>query len=336
MNRKQFLKTVGLAGVGAIIPIPKLTAFADSRNNALADCWLTPASTEGPYYFDAKQMRQSILTDSKTGAAKTGVPLHLTITVLNDNCEPISNVLVDIWHCDKDGVYSGYPGQLGGLNTTGQDFLRGTQMTDANGQVVFDTIYPGWYPGRTTHIHFKARLTSMTYVTSQFAFNEEHTSEVYTTPLYVEHGQKNTSNASDGVFHDAAPQYLMLTTVFNTTEQRWEGTYTIGINAPMNSTKEDTALTGGEFILEQNVPNPLRDSTKIAFILTRSSMVHLSVYDMNGKLITTLIDSHLGEGAHSRIWQLPKNIISRGNYLYELIVTNTNGTFRQAKVMTVL
>jgi protocatechuate 3,4-dioxygenase beta subunit len=338
MNRKQFLKTVGLVGVGAVLPMPKIpAAFADNAKNALTDCWLTPASTEGPYYFDAKQMRQSIVTDSKTGVAKTGVPLRLTINVLNANCDPISNVLVDIWHCDKDGVYSGYPGQLGGLNTTGQDFLRGTQMTDANGQVVFDTIYPGWYPGRTTHIHFKARLTSMTYVTSQFAFNEQHSSEVYITDLYKDHGQKDTSNASDGVFHNAAPQYLMLTTSFNETEQRWEGTYTIGINAQPNSAKEDTALTGGEFTLEQNFPNPVTDKTTIRFTLLRNSNVQLSIYDLNGKQVVSLIEASLLAGEHSHEWMLVKhNKLASGNYVFQLTVENSTGLYRQAKVMTIL
>lgn len=338
MNRKQFLKAVGLVGVGAVLPMPKIPkALADNARNALADCWLTPASTEGPYYFDAKQMRQNVLTDSKTGTAKTGVPLHLTISVVDVNCNPVPNVLVDIWHCDKDGAYSGYPGQLGGqLDTTGQDFLRGTQMTDANGQVVFDTIYPGWYPGRTTHIHFKARLTSMTYVTSQFAFNETDTSAVYTTPLYVDHGQKDTSNASDGVFHTAAPQYLMLTTAYNNENQRWDGTYTIGINAPQNSVKEDTALTGGQFTLAQNFPNPVTESTTINFSLLQSSHVKLEIYDMHGVHITTLIDSDLGEGEHSHLWMLPQNKLATSNYLFQLTVENANGSFKQAKVMTIL
>lgn len=338
MNRKQFLKTVGLVGVGAVLPMPKVTAFADNTRNALADCWLTPASTAGPFYFDAEQMRQSVITDSKTGTAKTGVPLHLTISVVDINCNPVPNVLVDIWHCDKDGVYSGYPGQLGGLNTTGQDFLRGTQMTDANGQVVFDTIYPGWYPGRTTHIHFKARLTSMTYVTSQFAFSEADSSTVYSTPLYAEHGQKDTSNASDGVFHNAAPQYLMLTTAFNTTEQRWDGTYTIGIDAPQNSAKEDTALTGGQFTLEQNFPNPVVGATTIRFTLLRNSSVRLGIFDMNGKQVASLIDTSLAAGEHSHQWLLSvdKSKLASGNYLFQLSVENSTGLYRQAKVMTIL
>jgi protocatechuate 3,4-dioxygenase beta subunit len=282
-------------------------------------------------------MRQSVVTDSKTGAVKTGAPLHLTITVLDINCNPVANMLVDIWHCDKDGVYSGYPGQLGGLNTTGQDFLRGTQMTDAAGMVTFDTIYPGWYPGRTTHIHFLTRIDSMKYVTSQFAFTETHSSDVYTTDLYKERGQKDTTNESDGVFNNAAPTYLMLTTVYNNTEKRWDGTYTIGINAPLHSPKEDTALTGGQFTLAQNFPNPVTGSTTMSFTLLRNSNVRLGIYDMNGKPIASLIDTNLTAGEHSHEWQPSKGSkLASGNYLFELSVENSTGLYRQSKVMTVL
>lgn len=339
MNRKQFLKTVGLVGVGAVLPMPKIPkAIADNTRNALADCWLTPITTEGPFYSDGPKMRQNITSDSTTGVIKTGVPLYLTITVLDTNCQPVPNSVVDIWHCDKDGIYSGHPGQLGGLNTTGQDFLRGTQMTDANGKATFETIYPGWYPGRTTHIHFKAWLNSMEYVTSQFAFNEDHSAQVYATDHYKDHGQKNTTNANDGVFHNAAPQYLMLTTTYNEQLSRWEGIYTIGIDAPVNSAKEDMALTGGEFTLAQNFPNPVVGVTTIRFTLLRNSSVRLGIFDMNGKQVASLIDASLLAGEHSHEWMLSKsaNKLATGNYLFQLSVENSTGLYRQAKVMTIL
>jgi protocatechuate 3,4-dioxygenase beta subunit len=110
-------------------------------------------------------------------------------------------VAVDVWHCDADGVYGGFPGQLGGLDTSGQKFLRGTQVTDGDGSVVFKTIYPGWYPGRTTHIHFKVHPTATTEATSQLYFPEEVTAAVYRAAPYDTHGQKNTSNAADATAH---------------------------------------------------------------------------------------------------------------------------------------
>jgi protocatechuate 3,4-dioxygenase beta subunit len=119
-------------------------------------------------------------------------------------CAPLANVAVDIWHCDAEGVYSGYQGQLGGLDTRGEVFLRGTQVSSSDGRVRFQTIYPGWYPGRTTHIHFKVHLPGNREATSQLYFEEALNTEVYASDPYAAHGQKDTSNAADG-FAGSAP-----------------------------------------------------------------------------------------------------------------------------------
>jgi protocatechuate 3,4-dioxygenase beta subunit len=159
-------------------------------------CTLYPQSTEGPYYLDDDLVRRDV-TEGRPGAATT----VLIRVVSAGDCAPLANAAVDIWQCDADGVYSGYPGQLGGLDTTGQTFLRGTQLTDADGVAQFETIFPGWYPGRTTHIHFKVHLTATTEVTSQLYFEESVNSAVYATGAYVAHGQKDTPNTSDGPFN---------------------------------------------------------------------------------------------------------------------------------------
>jgi protocatechuate 3,4-dioxygenase beta subunit len=90
---------------------------------------------------------------------------------------------VDIWHCDAFGVYSDAVDP--GFNTVGQKFLHGYQITDNNGSVELTTIYPGWYAGRTVHIHFKVRLfagTTQTYsFTSQLYFDDTFTDQVFAT-----------------------------------------------------------------------------------------------------------------------------------------------------------
>ena len=93
---------------------------------------------------------------------KSGVPLQMLLTIVNVNasCAPITDALVYAWHCDKDGVYSGY--SQPGSNTVGETFCRGVQMTDSTGLVRFTTIYPGWYSGRITHAHFRVYLGSST------------------------------------------------------------------------------------------------------------------------------------------------------------------------------
>jgi len=130
---------------------------------ATAACVLTPEVTEGPYYIDLDKVRGDI-TEGKDGA-----PLDLKITVVDaSGCTPIKDAAVDVWHCDAGGVYSGFsqasaggPGGGSGGSQSPTDnltFLRGTQMTDANGLAEFQTIYPGWYRGRAVHIHMKVHI----------------------------------------------------------------------------------------------------------------------------------------------------------------------------------
>jgi protocatechuate 3,4-dioxygenase beta subunit len=157
-------------------------------------CALYPQQTEGPFYLDLDLLR----SDIKEG--KPGAPLELELVVIRSNgCMPLANAVVDVWQCDVEGVYAGFPGQLGGLDTTGQKFLRGTQITGADGRVVFNTVYPGWYPGRTTHIHFKVHLSATSQMTSQMYFPEDVTTAVYQAAPYAARGQKDTSNTADAI-----------------------------------------------------------------------------------------------------------------------------------------
>jgi protocatechuate 3,4-dioxygenase beta subunit len=156
-------------------------------------CTVYPQQTEGPFYIDLSSLRQDITE------GKAGMPLHVVVQVQSADCAPLKDLAVDLWHCDANGVYSGFPGQLGGVDTTGQTFLRGTQVTDADGAAEFESIYPGWYPGRTTHIHFKVHTSSTMEATSQLYFPEEVTDEIYATAPYDARGPKDTSNASDAI-----------------------------------------------------------------------------------------------------------------------------------------
>ena len=139
---------------------------------AKPDCVLTPEQLEGPFYIDLAQVRQNIVED------RPGVPLALALTVVDaSTCEPIPDAAVDIWHCDALGTYSGEPSE----GSESETFLRGIQLTDATGQASFATIYPGQYPGRTTHIHLKVhtggRQSNGTYGGGHTA----HTGQLFTT-----------------------------------------------------------------------------------------------------------------------------------------------------------
>lgn len=179
--------------VGSTTTIDEL--FADS-----ATCTLTPEETEGPYYFDVGAVRSDIRED------RDGTNLRVAIRVQDAAaCTPIANAVVDIWHCDAGGVYSGFEsastgGQGGSAPTDDDTFLRGVQVTNAKGIVEFLTIYPGWYRGRTVHIHAKVHIDSATALTTQMYFDESVTEAVYENDPYAQHAGRDTFNDTDGIF----------------------------------------------------------------------------------------------------------------------------------------
>ena len=170
-------------------------------------CVLTPQATEGPYFVDEGLLRSDIRSDPSDGTVRPGTPLTLTFTLMNmanGGCTPYANAAIDIWHCDADGAYSDIASGAGQPNTAGKKYLRGTQVTNSNGQVTFTTIFPGWYPGRTVHIHFKVRTFSGTRETfefnSQLYFDPAVASQVFAQGAYASSGQSTTSNAQDGIY----------------------------------------------------------------------------------------------------------------------------------------
>lgn len=169
----------------------------------MPDCVLTPGQEEGPFYIDLAQVRQDIVEN------RPGVPLALALTVVDsDTCEPIRDAAVDIWHCDALGVYSGEPSE----GSEGETYLRGIQLTGGNGLAEFATIYPGQYPGRTTHIHVKVhiggRQSDGAYSgghvshTGQLFTSDRRDAEVFALAPYNRNTAGIVSRNTDGVFRD--------------------------------------------------------------------------------------------------------------------------------------
>ena len=138
-------------------------------------CLLTPESTEGPYYLDPELVRADI-TEGLPGA-----PLALVLQVVDTDCRPIEGARVDVWHCDAAGNYSGYARQGSDRtrDTRGETFMRGTQFADARGVATFRTVWPGWYRGRTPHVHYKVFLDEATLLTSQLFFPDGASEAVF-------------------------------------------------------------------------------------------------------------------------------------------------------------
>jgi protocatechuate 3,4-dioxygenase beta subunit len=189
--------------------------------------------TIGPYFVDEQLNRSDIRTEPSDNTVKEGVPLTLNIivaSVANNSCTPIEGAQVDVWHCDAQGMYSGVSDQ--GSDTTGQQFLRGYQLTGSNGAVMFQTIYPGWYSGRAVHIHFTIRTQAADgqdyQFTSQFFFDDALTDQVHALPPYASKGQRDTRNSNDNIFIGGGEQLLL--NLKGDTTNGFTGTMNIGLD----------------------------------------------------------------------------------------------------------
>jgi protocatechuate 3,4-dioxygenase beta subunit len=174
-----------------------------------ASCQVSPEGEIGPYFADdsaAGFNRSNILSNLDGSSTQTGVPFTLTVTVVDahKDCTPYVGAQIDIWHCNASGVYS----DIAGENTSSEQWLRGYQITDGSGQVTFRTIIPGWYSGRTTHIHLRVRSsysdassTSDGTNTTQCFFDQTFVDTLYTTVApYSAEGKNPTTNAGDRVY----------------------------------------------------------------------------------------------------------------------------------------
>ena len=212
-------------------------------------CRVTPEEMEGPYWFDVDSVRRDIRED------REGTPLRLGLRVQDAACAPISDAVVEIWHCDALGSYSGFesasasanapqnlrgaagagtqagPGGTGGggaggggaARTDDETYLRGAQVTDANGVVEFLTVYPGWYTGRAVHVHLKVHLGGTTALTSQLYFPDDVNDRAHAVAPYATHAGSRTTNDVDLIFHADNQSAVAETT------EGWAAALTIGL-----------------------------------------------------------------------------------------------------------
>ncbi len=199
MRRRDFLRA-GAAAAGALHAFTPIRGLA-----ATPSCVLTSEGEEGPYYVDAARLRRDVTE------GRPGVPLQLRIAVVDSKtCAPLQNAAVDIWHCDAMGAYSGFTSG-GPRRIDSTRFLRGIQVSNQQGMVEFASIYPGWYQGRTIHLHMKVRLGGAAgeetwnggHVahTGQIYFPEDVTAEVAALQPYAANsGVHRTLQSEDGIF----------------------------------------------------------------------------------------------------------------------------------------
>jgi protocatechuate 3,4-dioxygenase beta subunit len=189
------------------------TTAATTTAATSPDCVLTPELTEGPYYLDLDLMRRDI-TEGRPGLA-----YDLAVKVVDaDSCEPVEDAIVDVWHCDAGGVYSGVQGDDG-------TFLRGVQVADGTGTATFRTIFPGWYSGRAVHIHLKVIQGGQTW-TGQLFFDDATLDRVYASEPYSVRGPADVPNASDRIFGQSGGSTVVSTDVGS---DRATGQVTVGV-----------------------------------------------------------------------------------------------------------
>jgi len=224
-------------------PMPTATGIATAvpttTPTVMPMCVVRPALTEGPFFLDDARLNRSDIrantadAASKPGVVSQGATLDLTFKVSHVSsgaCVAYQGVYVDVWHADALGQYSGESSM--GINTPGQNFLRGYQVTDASGQATFRTIYPGWYPSRTVHIHFKVRtsLSSNTngVFTSQLFFSDDFTSQLYASNApYNTHAVRDTLNSADTIYAQGGAQLLVPVAQ---TSSGYSGTFELGVS----------------------------------------------------------------------------------------------------------
>jgi protocatechuate 3,4-dioxygenase beta subunit len=198
-------------------------------------CVLTTKTIAGPTWFDAHDVRSDIRDN------RPGVPLRLAFRVVQlPSCAPLPQAVVDLWQCDALGFYSGFAGAAAGdggaaggrdqygdaqaASTDAERFLRGTQMTDATGLVQFSTVYPGWYPTRTVHLHLKVHLAETTVLTTQLFFDDAVSDAVHSSSdPYRRHPGRDTRNPGDAFYSPTA----LLTTA--PAPDGWLAAITLGV-----------------------------------------------------------------------------------------------------------
>ena len=209
LSRREALALIGASSAAL------LTLALPARAAAPPSCVARPQQTEGPFFVEEELDRSDIRSDPRTGAVKPGVPLRLTFNISRmsgASCVPLAGAKVDLWHCDAAGRYS--DARSRGSSSAGEKFLRGYQRTGAAGTAQFLTIYPGWYGGRTVHVHFKIRTAAPSApayeFTSQLYFDDALTDRVYALEPYAAGRRRSMRNADDFLFRDGGSQLLIV------------------------------------------------------------------------------------------------------------------------------
>lgn len=242
MERKKFLKSLSLFALAAPLTAQSCgkdevagSGDAGSGSEVVADgsCTVTPSETEGP--FPTKSPASYVRSDIRKGdGIGADMSAKINIVNVNNSCAALEGAIVDIWHCDVNGDYSEYGGtQMQSTNYQSVHWFRGRQVTDSNGLVMFQTIFPGWYQSRATHIHVHIyNAAGRSLLVTQIAFQDSLSNTVNTTGSaygYTKGMSGYTYNANDNIFYDSVAREM--STVTGSLSEGFEMAITIKVSA---------------------------------------------------------------------------------------------------------
>lgn len=336
MERKDFLKgSLGFLGMSLLVPAA-LRSGNTIGTEQTQSCVSANPETAGPFpTINPASLQQSNIVGDRTGVAFT---INITVKNVNNACAAQPGVIVDIWHCDKDGYYSEYGGtQMQTVDYTAYHFLRGRQVADANGLVSFTSIFPGWYTSRATHIHVHVYDASgNSILITQIAFPEGTGSAVELVNAATAYGYTQgmsgyTYNASDNVFSDGTS--TQMSTITGSVSGGFTLTHDMYISASVTAGLADVEAIA-QFQLGQNFPNPVDDQTSVPVILNKNSDVKIELFDMQGRMISEQNYPGLSAGSHNLTIDANALNLQTGLYAYRVQVVNKGGAWQQAKVLT--
>lgn len=255
LSRRQALALMGIAGAGLAVAGGAGAAQAATRTDAgvsagAVDCVAKPEQVEGPYFVDEGLNRSDIRIDTSDGSVVAGTRLSLNLSIVSvtgGSCTALPGAKVDIWHCDATGIYSDEAAN----DSVGHNFLRGYQITDRAGRARFTTILPGWYTGRTIHLHVKVRTTGTDgnpyEFTSQLYFPSAFDTAFLATDPYAASGTPDTTNDTDFIYADGGDQ---MTLSPRKQGKGWTADFCIGFDL------SDTSVGAGDGNTNPPIPAP--------------------------------------------------------------------------------
>lgn len=329
MDRKSFLQKAGIILVAGPLALRGVLKGNASLEQLSTNCVLIPTQTGGPFYLDPDFNRVDIRENL------AGLPLHLQLQVVGvQNCAPIPNAVVNIWHTDTHGGYSQFGQVFGNYDDfSNQTWLRGYQVTDANGECNFTTIFPGWYPGRAAHIHFDVHLgftpggtvdgvpDASSLFMGQMYFPDALVSQVYTQVApYSTWGDSPTNQTNDSILLNTG-QAGDLTVQMDTSDfpNSVAGTFCIGLDMAGTPVGMPSASADAAFSLSECYPNPAQSLMHIPFELHRKGQVSLGIFDAHGKVILPLLRQDLAPGTFTVDLDIEEAKLAPGIYFVDLI-----------------